>query len=97
MKAGDTWDVPGVAFASRTGSENSIGPGMLLVSLIPMFLVGSRWIGTGTYTKSLWGACLKSDIVLDTIDLFIDLDIVLVAKCLVVVVNLLNIYDVVKR
>jgi len=32
MKAGETWDVPGVAFASKTGSENSIGPGMLLVS-----------------------------------------------------------------
>jgi hypothetical protein len=51
----------------------------------------------GTYTKSLWGAWLNSDIVLDIIDLFIDLVIVLVAKCLVVVVNLLNIYDVVKR
>jgi hypothetical protein len=45
----------------------------------------------GTYTKSLWGACLNSDIVLDTIDLLIDLVIVLLAKCLVVVVNLLNI------
>ena len=45
----------------------------------------------GTYTKSLWGACLKSDIVLDIIDLFSDLVIVLVARCLVVVVNLLNI------
>jgi len=44
----------------------------------------------GTYTKSLWGACLKSDIVLDTIDLFIVR--VLVARCLVEVVNLLNIY-----
>ena len=37
-----------------------------------------------TYTKSLWGACLKSDIVLDIIDLLILLVIVLVAKCLVV-------------
>lgn len=32
MKAGDTWDVPGVAFANKTGSENSIGPGILSVS-----------------------------------------------------------------
>ena len=46
--------------------------------------------GMGTYTKSLWGACLKSDIVLDIIDLFIVR--VLVARCLVEVVNLLNIY-----
>lgn len=30
MNAGDTWDVPGVAFARSTGSENSIGPGMLV-------------------------------------------------------------------
>jgi len=40
---------------------------------------------------------LKSDIVLDIIDLLIDLVNVLVAKCLVEVVNLLNIYDVVNR
>jgi hypothetical protein len=32
MKDGDTWEVPGVALARRTGSENSIGPGILLVS-----------------------------------------------------------------
>lgn len=42
MKAGETWDVPGVAFASRTGSENSMGPGMLFVSLLPMFLGGIK-------------------------------------------------------
>ena len=52
----------------------------------------SRWIGKEvTYTKSLWGACLKSDIVLDTIDLSIVLVIVLVAKFLVEGINLLNI------
>ena len=44
-----------------------------------------------TYTKSLWGACLNSDIVLDIIDLLIVLVIVLVAKFLVVGINLLNI------
>ena len=91
MKAGDTWDVPGVAFASRTGSENSIGPGMLLVSFGHLFLVRSRWIGMGTYTKSLWGACLKSDIVLEIIDLLIDLALVTVARYLVEGINLLNI------
>ena len=42
MKAGETWDVPGVAFASRTGSENSIGPGMLFVSLLHIFLGGIK-------------------------------------------------------
>jgi len=42
MKAGETWDVPGVAFASSTGSENSIGPGMLFVSLIPMCFGGIK-------------------------------------------------------
>lgn len=35
MKAGETCEVPGVAFASKTGSENSIGPGMLLISCHP--------------------------------------------------------------
>jgi hypothetical protein len=34
MKAGETWDVPGVAFARRTGSENSIGPGILIISYV---------------------------------------------------------------
>lgn len=37
MKAGETWDVPGVALARSTGSANSIGPGILfLLSEIDM-------------------------------------------------------------
>lgn len=57
MKAGDTWDVPGVAFASRTGSENSIGPGMLSVSFVYLFLLGVKVDRDGDIHQELMG-CL---------------------------------------
>jgi hypothetical protein len=40
MNAGETWDVPGVALARRTGSENSIGPGMLECQLLSVLREG---------------------------------------------------------